>query len=227
MATDITHRPVVDGRTARKDKNRLAVLDAVLELFTEGDLIPSPEAIAQRSGVSLRSVYRFLGASRDLVHAAIERHLERVGPLFALEPIGEGPFADRVEEFVSARLRLYQAIAPTARAAQARTRMRATPASEIIRESLNARRGLLRVQLSRHFAEELGAFGRRADSVLAAADALTQIETIDWYLVDGGYTLAQTKDAIVTGLHRLLRSELPPDTDADSNPVANPTPDSR
>ena len=221
MATDITQRPVVDGRTARKDKNRLAVLDAVLELFTEGDLIPSPEAIAQRSGVSLRSVYRFLGASRDLVHAAIERHLERVGPLFALDPIGEGPFADRVEEFVSARLRLYQAIAPTARAAQARTRMRATPASEIIRESLNARRGLLRVQLSRHFAEELGAFGRRADSVLAAADALTQIETIDWYLVDGGYTLAQTKDAIVTGLHRLLRSELPPDPDAGSNPDAN------
>jgi AcrR family transcriptional regulator len=225
VATDITQRPVVDGRTARKDKNRLAVLDAVLELFTEGDLIPSPEAIAQRSGVSLRSVYRFLGASRDLVHAAIERHLERVGSLFALQPIGEGPFADRVEEFVSARLRLHQAIAPTARAAQARTRMRATPASEIIRESLNVRRGLLRVQLSRHFAEELGAFGRRADSVLAAADALTQIETIDWYLVDGGYTLAQTKDAIVTGLHRLLTSELPPD--AEPSPSPTPTPDSR
>ena len=216
MATDTAQGTVIDGRTARKDRNRLAVLDAVLELFTEGDLIPSPEAIAQRSGVSLRSVYRFLGASRDLVHAAIERHLERVGPLFALEPVGEGTFADRVEELVSARLRLYQAIAPTARAAQARTRMRATPASEIIRESLNVRRGLLRVQLSRHFAGELGVFGRQADSVLAAADALTQIETIDWYLVDGGYTLAQTKDAMVTGLYRLLRSELPPGPDADA-----------
>jgi AcrR family transcriptional regulator len=216
VATEITQRPVIDGRTARKDRNRLAVLDAVLALFTEGDLIPSPEAIAQRSGVSLRSVYRFLGASSDLVHSAIERHLERVGPLFALEPIGEGPFGERVEEFVSARLRLYQAIAPTARAAQARTRMRATPASEIIRESLNVRRGLLRVQLSRHFATELGAFGRRADSVLAVADALTQIETIDWYLVDGGYTLAQTKDAMATGLYRLLTSGLPPDDGADS-----------
>jgi AcrR family transcriptional regulator len=214
VATDTTQRPVVDGRTARKDRNRLAVLDAVLELFTEGDLIPSPEAIAQRSGVSLRSVYRFLGASRDLVHSAIERHLERVGPLFALEPLGEGSFDERVEKFVSARLRLYQAIAPTARAAQARTRMRATPASEIIKESLNVRRGLLRVQLSRHFADEFGALGHRADSVLAAADALTQIETIDWYLVDGGYTLAETKDAIVTGLYRLLRSELPPEPEA-------------
>jgi len=200
----MTERAVIDGRTARKDRNRLAVLDAVLELFTEGDLIPSPEAIAHRSGVSLRSVYRFLGDKRDLVQAAIERHLERVGPLFALEPIGEGPFAQRVEQFVTARLRLYQAIAPTARAAQARVRMRATPASEVIKESLMARRMLLRVQLSRHFATEFGAFGQRADAILAAADALTQIETIDWYLLDGGYTLAETKDAMVTGLHQLL-----------------------
>ncbi|MGN6795242.1 MAG: hypothetical protein ACTHJW_22875 [Streptosporangiaceae bacterium] len=204
MATDMTERAVVDGRTARKDRNMVAVLDAVLELFIKGDLIPSPEAIAQRSGVSLRSVYRYLAASRDLVHAAIERHLERVGPLFALDQVGEGPFATRVEDFVAARLRLYQAIAPMARAAQARTRMRATPASQIIRESLNARRGLLRVQLSRHFAAELATFGPRADAILAAADALTQIETIDWYLVDGGYTLTQTREALMTGLSRLL-----------------------
>jgi AcrR family transcriptional regulator len=204
VATEMTERAVVDGRTARKDKNRLAVLDAVLELFTEGDLIPSPEAIAHRSGVSLRSVYRFLGDSKDLVQAAIERHLERVGPLFALEQLGEGPFSERVEEFVGARIRLYQAIAPTARAAQARTRMRATEASEIIRESLNARRGLLRVQLSRHFAAELTGFGRSAEAILAAADALTQIETIDWYVVDGGYTIAQAREALVTGLQRLL-----------------------
>ena len=214
MATEITERVVIDGRTARKDKNRLAVLDAVLELFTEGDLIPQPEAIAQRSGVSLRSVYRFLGDMRDLVHAAIERHLERVGPLFALEPIGEGPFDERVEEFVAARLRLYQAIAPTARAAQARTRMRSTPASELLRESLNTRRGLLRVQLSRNFAPELAEFGRSADAILAAADALTQIETIDWYLVDGGYTLAQTKAALITGLRQLLSSAPAPGVDA-------------
>jgi AcrR family transcriptional regulator len=176
----------------------------VLELFTRGDLIPSPEAIAQRSGVSLRSVYRYLAASRDLVHAAIERHLEQVAPMFALDPLGEGPFATRVEQFVTMRLRLHQALAPMARAAQARTRMRPTQASEVIKESLNARRGLLRVQLSRHFAPELTTFGQNADAILGAADALTQIETIDWYLLDGGYTLVQTREALITGLTRLL-----------------------
>ncbi len=204
MATDMSDRAVVDGRTARKDRNMMAVLDAVLELFIRGDLIPSPEAIAQRSGVSLRSVYRYLAASRDLVHAAIERHLEQVAPLFALDPLGEGPFVTRVEQFVTMRLQLHHAVAPMARAAQARTRMRPTEASEIIKESLNARRGLLRVQLSKHFAPELTTFGQRADAILAAADALTQIETIDWYLVDGGYSVPQTRQAMITGLTRLL-----------------------
>jgi hypothetical protein len=142
--------------------------------------------------------------SDDLVRAGIDRHLEKVGPLFALEPIGEGPFGERVETFVSARLRLHKAIAPAARAAQARARVRATPASEIIREGLHARRGMLRLQLSRHFEHELTTFGGQADAILAAADALTQIETIDWFVVDGGYTVAQTRDALVTGLNRLL-----------------------
>ena len=82
--------------------------------------------------------------------------------------------------------------------------MRPTPASEVIKESLTARRGLLRVQLSRHFAPELTTFGQNADAILGAADALTQIETIDWYLLDGGYTLAQTREALITGLTRLL-----------------------
>jgi len=200
----MTEQGVIDGRTARRDRNRLAVLDAVLQLFTEGELSPTPEMVALRSGVSLRSVYRYVSDRDDLVRAAIERHLEKVGHLFAFEAIGEGAFDERVASLVAARLRLHRAIAPAARAALARTRLRATPASEIIRESLHARRGMLRVQLARHFAPELATFGQEADAVLAAADALTQIETIDWFLVDGGYTPEQTREAMVTGLRRLL-----------------------
>src|SRR5258708_29157847 len=157
----MTEHAVTDGRTARRDRNRLGVLAAVLQLFSEGDITPVPEAIALRSGVSLRSVYRYMRDMDDLARAAIDRHLERVGPLFVFEPVGEGPFGERVEAFVTARLRLHKAIAPIARAALARTRMRSVPADEVLRENLNVRRGLLRVQLSRHFAAELSTFGRQ------------------------------------------------------------------
>lgn len=217
LADDIP--ALTDGRTARRDRNRQAVLDAVLELFSEGDLSPAPEAVAQRSGVSLRSVYRFVSDSDDLVRAAIDRHLERVGPLFVFEPIGEGTFEERIGTLVDARLRLHQAIAPAARSAVARTRMRPTPASEIIRQSLHARRGMLRLQLARHFEAELVRFGDEADAVLAAADALTQIETIDWFVVDGGYSAEQARTALLTGLRRLLGPGA--DAPAENQPAEN------
>lgn len=204
LTSAMTEDVAADGRTARRERNRLLVLDSVLELFAEGDLSPAPETVARRSGLSLRSVYRYVADREDLVHAAIERHLQKVGPLFALEPVGEGPFEARVGQLVTARLRLYEAVAPTARAAVMRTRIRGNPAGEIVRERLVGRRGILRVQLARQFAPELATFGADADAIMAAADGLTQLEMIDWYLIDGGYTLEQTRDALIAGLRRLL-----------------------
>jgi AcrR family transcriptional regulator len=105
-----------DGRTARRDRNRELVLDAVLALFAEGHLSPAPQQVAERSGVSLRSVFRYYEDTGALLRAAIGRQLEVVRPLREIPDLGEGPFADRVERFVAAQLRLYRAIAPTARA---------------------------------------------------------------------------------------------------------------
>lgn len=200
----MTEESTVDGRTARRDRNRLAVLDAVLDLFAAGDLSPSPEAVAQRSGLSLRSVYRYVADSDDLVHSAIERHLEKVGPLFAIGPPGPGSLQDRAEAFVTARLRLYEAVAPTARAAYLRAQLRSTPASDIVAGRLTARRRLLRGQLERQFATEIADLGGLAGPLVAAADGLTQLESIDWYLTAGGYPLDQARDVLVAGLCRLL-----------------------
>ena len=190
----------VDGRTARRDRNRIAVLDAVLELFAEGDLSPSAEQVARRSGVSLRSVYRYVADREDLARPAIERHIERVGHLFSIPAIGEGRFEERLERFVSARLRLYEAIAPTARAARLQA-----PRSEVIREQLERGRRLLREQLERHFAPELGDGDvRTRRAALAAVDSLTQTETIDLYRVHRGFSSSETHELLVVALTRLL-----------------------
>ena len=62
-----------DGRTARRDRNREAVLDAVLELFSEDAASPAPDDVAARSGVSLRSVYRYFDDMETLIRAAMAR----------------------------------------------------------------------------------------------------------------------------------------------------------
>src|SRR3954452_9433869 len=108
----------VDGRRARRDRNREAVLDAVLALFREDNLTPRPEDVAEKSGVSLRSVYRYYSDPTELLRAAMARHLERVRSKLVVPGIGEGPLADRIDRLVEARLALHTAVAPTARAAR-------------------------------------------------------------------------------------------------------------
>jgi AcrR family transcriptional regulator len=190
----------VDGRTARREANRIAVLDAVIELFTDGNFDPSPEDVARRSGVSLRSVYRYVADKEDLSRAAIGRHIERVGHLFLLPDAGAGTFGERVDRFVSARLKLYEAIAPTHRAARLRAHT-----NKVIRVQLQRGREQLREQLEEQFAPELGRLAARARrNTIAAADALTQIQTIDHLREHSGLSARVTRDVLVEGLHRLI-----------------------
>ena len=107
----------VDGRRARRHRNTDAVLDAVHELFVEGHLLPTVEDVARRSGVSLRSVYRYFPDRDQLLVAALGRRLQVAEQLFDLADLGEGALEDRIDRFVDHRLRLYDKIAPTARAA--------------------------------------------------------------------------------------------------------------
>src|SRR5947208_5395801 len=67
----------VDGRRLRRERNRDAVIEAVLEMFNEEMLIPTIEKAAERSGLSLRSVYRFFPDPESLINSATETMMAR------------------------------------------------------------------------------------------------------------------------------------------------------
>lgn len=164
-----------DGRTARRDRNREAVLDAVLDLFAEDSLAPGPAEVAERSGVSLRSVYRYFEDMDELVRAAMARHLTRVQTLFELDDIGDGPLDQRARRIVDARLRLYEAVAPIARASVARARV-----NPIISERLAQTRSLLRSQCDEMFRPELDRLGaEEGERALAGIDLLLELEALE------------------------------------------------
>ena len=192
--------PLVDGRVARRDRNRTAVLDAVLELFAEGNVDPGPDVVALRVGLSARSVYRYFEDREALLRAAIDRNLEITIPLYLIHAIGEGSLDERIDRFVTARLRLYGAIAATSRAA----RVQAT-ANEIIREQVEVTRRALREQIDKQFAPELDALpARRRRSIGAAADALCQLESLDLYRLHRGFSSTETRSLLIDALHALL-----------------------
>lgn len=156
--------PTIDGRTARRDRNREAVLDAALELFAEGVLTPNATQVAERSGVSLRSVYRYYEDLEELIRASIERSAERNAQLFTLDRLGEGPLEERIDRIVAQRRALYAAVGGMARAAVVRGRT-----DELVRAQVERQMARLRAQAAAMFAPELAALPAKARQELADA----------------------------------------------------------
>jgi AcrR family transcriptional regulator len=171
----VAQQLAADGRTARRDRNRDAVLDAVLDLFAEDALAPSAVQVAERSGVSLRSVYRYFDDTDELVRAAIERNLVRVRPLFVLDELGQGPLEDRVGRIVGSRLALYDRVGPLMRAT-----LLHSADHQILAERLSTVRRLLRQQVEEMFDPELSACaaGPRRE-ISAALDLLLGFESME------------------------------------------------
>lgn len=190
----------VDGRSARRDRNRDAVIDAAIELFDEGVLDPDPDEVADRCGLSPRSVYRYFDDREALLRAAIDRHFERVRPLTLIHAIGEGPLDERIDRFVDSRVALYEAVAPSARAARRRAET-----SAVVAEQVERTRRALQEQVERHFASELEVMGGGdGDAAATAVDTLCQFEGLHHCRVHRGLSISDTEACLRQALLRLL-----------------------
>ncbi len=169
---------VIDGRTARRNRNKDAVLDALIELAREGDGLgePSVEAIAERAAVSYRSVYRYFDDRTELMLSAIERVMGEDYAIFDVEGLGDGSFDTRIARLIEVRLAAYRRLAPLTRIA---IRLRADEPA--VAEAYEDVRGQMRAQLETQFAPELDAVATQDRAgVIAAVDAMFQAESLDY-----------------------------------------------
>jgi TetR/AcrR family transcriptional regulator of autoinduction and epiphytic fitness len=160
--------PAVDGRSARSAKTRDAIADALLDLLAEGALRPTAKEIAQRAGVSVRSVYVHFDDLEDLFCVAAKRHYARIAPMLGPVPT-TGSLPDRAFALVRQRVRLYAKIGAVGRA----TRLHAESSPTLARIVRDAQ-SRSRIQIERVFAPELGAMtddGR--GKCVAVLDVLT------------------------------------------------------
>lgn len=139
----------MDGRLARSERSRRAVVAALLDLFEEGVLRPTAAQIAQRAGVSLRSVFQHFESLETLFAAAADLQMERLAPLLVPIPTG-GSFGARLSMLVTRRSRVLEAIAPVRRAS-----LRVEPFSNEVRTRLEQARARGRREMERVFAREL------------------------------------------------------------------------
>ena len=189
-----------DGRRLRKAANREAVVNALLDLYAEGNLRPGTDAIAERAGISPRSLFRYFEDIDDLADEAITSQLARASPLVELGIDASSPFEERVLAVVDQRFRIFEAFGRAAQVARLRA-----PFQPRLATTLTESRLFLRGQMRSLFAGELKAMGEeRADAALAAADVLSSFESYQLLTADQGRSVANAKAVICRSLSVLL-----------------------
>ncbi|MBV9291504.1 MAG: TetR family transcriptional regulator [Frankiales bacterium] len=186
-----------DGRLARSQRTRDAIVDALRALHHDGDLRPTAPRVAERAGVSLRTVFQHFNDLETLLVAAGHRDLE-IARQYARPIDPAADFATRLTEFVEQRTQMYESLSPVWRAARLQQ-----PFSPQIRRNQDR---LLEVgceQLATTFATELDAAENRA-AVLAALQAATTWTTWEFLRSDLHHDVDAARAAVRVLVTRLL-----------------------
>lgn len=187
----------VDGRAARSARTRRAIVDAMRALHDEGDLRPTAPRIAERAGVSVRTVWQHFDDLETLMVEAGRRDLEIASGF--VEPIdADLPVDDRIAALVDQRAAMYEAMAPPWRAARLHA-----PFSAQIRANRDRLMDLARVQVAELFEAEVACSGD-AGTLLDALVVATGWATWESLRTDIHLDVEPAKSALRLWVSRLL-----------------------
>ncbi len=193
----------IDGRRARRDRNRETVVDAILSLYREGNVSPSLDEIADRSYVSHRSVFRYFQDLEELYRVAIDRHHAMLEPFLGLDIEPATDRSGRVEQFVDHRLALYERAAPVARVGRVHALQ-----SDVLMDNLSQSRSRMRRQARAHFSADIDALPtEEADALTNAMTMVLSFEAIETLRFHQRLSKSATRAAMVAALTRLLAPE--------------------
>ena len=192
-----------DGRHQRRHRNREAALDALMTMLDEGHLYPTAAEVAERAGLSARSMFRYFEDVADLQREALNRLSIRFAPelqTMAIDP--SLPLADRVEATAKALDRIYHLVRSAALAARLRA-----PDNPQISDQMALARSVMRGYLAATFEPELRTRrGKARQVVLAALDVWATFEVQHVLREQGPVEGADPVKVTALGLQALLQS---------------------
>lgn len=189
-----------DGRLRRSQRSRTAMIEAALALIREGSL-PSSSEIAERAGVTQRTLFNQFGGMDALVMEAARHHATRVVEL-APDVDPTLPFDVRLEQYTT---NLEALLEETMHIRWAILTTR--DPSALMLEAVDAGRAFARHLLSTAFAAELDPLD--AEEVGALLDELEMVvDPITWRnrRFVQGLDAAQTRRHVASTLRALLTS---------------------
>ncbi|MEY2969114.1 MAG: hypothetical protein RIQ64_1741 [Actinomycetota bacterium] len=170
----------LDGRAARGVRTREAIIDALYELLREDHGETGARAIAERAGVSTRSVFQHFEDLEAVYAEVASRQGIAISPfLVPIDPLV--PLVERVDRLVSARDEMYTIIAPIRRALNIHRNARTSP---LVRNSLNRLHRALREQIAATFPGEISGDER----LLTQIEVCLSFESWDQFTSQHGLT---------------------------------------
>ncbi|MAY98482.1 TetR/AcrR family transcriptional regulator [uncultured Nocardioides sp.] len=155
-------------RTRDPERTRRAIIDAVLESLDRGEVSPTSRVIAERAGVSERSVFTHFRDLAEIREVAAVEQGRRV--LALLEPVSaDGSLRERVDAVLVQAERIYP-VQVGVRLAE----LSPAPASSPVLDAARRQRAGLREVVAGIFADELSAAPDR-DQLVELLDAV-----FDW-----------------------------------------------
>lgn len=189
--------------SARLARSRQAICDACLDLVQEGVLQPSADQVADRAGVSRRSIFNHFPELTALYDAVVQAGLERCAPLLEQVPRSL-PLGERVARAAAASARFHEATTPFRRAlvAQALTGPVTDHAQRVLRSLLREERDVIAALL----ADELRSLGadERAEIIEALAAAVSP-STWEHLRTSRGLSAGRARAVVQRSLLAVLR----------------------
>jgi AcrR family transcriptional regulator len=179
------------------------ICDACLDLVQEGVLQPSADQVAERAGVSRRSIFNHFPELTGLYDAVVQAGLQRCAPL--LEEVPRSlPLAERVARAAAASARFHEATTPFRRAliAQALVGPVSEHAQRVTRSLLREERGAVAALVR----DELASLGSedRAEVIEALAAAVSP-STWEHLRTNRGLSAARARAVVERSLLAVLR----------------------
>lgn len=191
----------LDGRTARARRTRESVVRALLDLVRDGNPRPTAKEIAERAGVSLRSVYVHFDDLDDLFAAAVHRHVRDTAAY--AEPIDATlPLRGRIAAFARQRATLFDTFGSVRRAAN-----QWAPTSPALAHALERGQTVAWSDTVRLFGDEIPS-GPRHDLRLEAINAAGSAATWDQLRLHRGLTFEQARAVIEVSVASILGIDL-------------------
>ena len=172
-----------DGRSRRRASSRRAILDALLGFYSEGVIDPTAQQVADRAGVSRRTVFGLFQDLNSLMVELVDRHLESTEQTAGLPDAGGG-LSERIERLVDRRERYFQEVSTILRVV--RSQGYKYPA---LLERTRQERSQARLRMLDYFAPEFQGLAEQDREDLATA-LMIQFHFDSWHQLSSVQELA-------------------------------------